>query len=122
MTVPSATAIPPKVLNRLVDDLTSAREGVVLFGGTSVTGKGATAIHAAVLLTNYLLGAIGKGMIYGQEHALTRAHSEKAAMDLLNGAAKGTPEVLFIYGANPAYTLPGGAKAADAIAKANVFV
>ena len=96
--------------------LRRARNPVVLFGGTEVLGRNATATHAAVLLVNALLGAVGRSLRYGAHPALAKVDPARRAFELVDRAGSGGRDALLVLGANPAYALPGGLAAARKLA------
>ncbi|HJX53201.1 MAG TPA: molybdopterin-dependent oxidoreductase, partial [Polyangia bacterium] len=69
--------------------LRRARNPVVLFGGTEVLGRNATATHAAVLLVNALLGAVGRSLRYGAHPALAKVDPARRAFELVDRAGSG---------------------------------
>ncbi len=111
-----------KVQTELTSRLLAAKSGLVLFGGAEVLGAQATAVQAAVLLTNYLIGAIGPALKFEPNHILSNINSEQEVLDLLEASAQGTAEVLFIHQANPVYTLPQAAGITTALAKTKMVV
>ncbi len=116
------TELPKTLVEGLVGRLIRARSGLVLFGGSGVTDERAVFVHAAALLTNHLLGAVGKSLSYHRSNALSRVSPEREAVKLLESAGRSGPEVIFIAGANPAYTLPGGSSVQKLLKKAKLVV
>jgi len=104
---PDDAGIPDAALARMVERLTSTDKGLVLFGGSEVASERATATHTASLATNFLLGAVGDAIRFGEDYALGKADSDALALELVDAAATGALDVLLIHGANPALTLPG---------------
>lgn len=98
--------------------LLSARRPVVLTGGAEVTGVDVAVLHDAALLTNYMLGGLGTVLRFGEGYSLSRVNPEKRAVELIERSVKGEVDVLFVHGADPAYSLP----IADAIAKGKFVV
>jgi len=115
---PGDAGLPAAAVTRFVERLSRADKGLVLFGGSEVTGERAVAAHTAVLATNYLLGAVGDAIRFGEEHALGKADSDALVLELIESAASGDIDVLLIAGANPALTLPG---VADELARAKAY-
>ncbi|MBM4388255.1 MAG: 4Fe-4S binding protein, partial [Deltaproteobacteria bacterium] len=97
-------------IKRIASRLCEASNGIVLFGGAETSGKNATVTHVAALLLNYLTGSIGKSFIYGGNYCLSKVTAEKEISGLLSGNQPDSTNLLFVYGANPAYTMPAHAK------------
>ena len=89
---------------------------VILPGGVS-TAADATQLAIATLLLNEVAGNIGKTVTFGDGPNVANLGSHKDVTDLLAACAGG---VLFIDGANPAFTLPEEAKAAAALSGTQV--
>jgi molybdopterin-containing oxidoreductase family iron-sulfur binding subunit len=104
---PNTLSVGEEALKAMINRLVTARVGLVLFGGTEVIGRDATAVHTAALLTNYILGSVGPALRYGEDYALSKVDPEARVAALLQGTAQGSPEVLFVHGTNPVYSLPG---------------
>ncbi len=93
----------------LAELLVTAHAPLVLYGGSEVATAQASSVHAAVLLTNALLGAVGRALRYGAETALSKASPTRAAIALAASAAD--LDVLLVQGSNPAHSLPQEAAA-----------
>jgi anaerobic selenocysteine-containing dehydrogenase/Fe-S-cluster-containing dehydrogenase component len=115
-----AVGAPPEGVAESMKRLRNARKPIVLFGGPDVLGSDAVATHAAVLLTNLLTGALGDVQRYGGDYALGKVDPESRVIDLLGRAPE--LDVLFVYGSNPAYTLPGRVEAARKLAASKKLV
>src|SRR5438309_2287861 len=76
------------------------------------------AFPTAVALLNAATGNVGKTMRFGPDWAYGKATPYAEVAKLVQAMAAGEIEVLLLGpGVNPAFTLPGGLKAADAIKK-----
>jgi anaerobic selenocysteine-containing dehydrogenase/Fe-S-cluster-containing dehydrogenase component len=115
-----APAADPPEVAPAVQRLLAARRPIVLFGGTEVLGADAVATHAAALLTNLVTGTLGDLQRYGRGFALGKADPESRLLDLLGKS--GDLDALLVYGSNPAYTLPGQARAAAKLGAAKQLV
>jgi molybdopterin-containing oxidoreductase family iron-sulfur binding subunit len=105
-------------LRRIAKVFGGARPGLAVGGGVAVTGSQATALQVAVNLLNAAAGNVGKTVRFGPDHAYGKATPYAEAARLVQAMAAGEIEVLILGpGVNPAFTLPGGLKAADAIRK-----
>jgi molybdopterin-containing oxidoreductase family iron-sulfur binding subunit len=111
---PEDPGVSPEVLEQLFQRLMRADRGLVLFGGSDVTGERATAVHVAVLLTNHMLGSVGEAVRFGDESALGRVDGEALVLEAIESAASGVIDALVLYGTDPVYSLPG---VADALAR-----
>jgi molybdopterin-containing oxidoreductase family iron-sulfur binding subunit len=106
----------------LADRLLEAKTGLVLYGGAEVTGQQSTGIHAVVLLMNYLVGAVGGALRFGHGYGLSQVDPDSLAIELIDAAASGSIDVLFVAGADPVSTLPGAAAVGDKLARAGLVV
>jgi molybdopterin-containing oxidoreductase family iron-sulfur binding subunit len=96
----------------------AARPGLAVGGGVAVTGSQATALQVAVNLLNAAAGNVGKTVRFGPDHAYGKATPYAEIAKLVQAMAAGEIELLILGpGVNPAFTLPGGLKAAEAIRK-----
>jgi molybdopterin-containing oxidoreductase family iron-sulfur binding subunit len=96
----------------------SAKPSLAVGGGVATAGSNATQTLAAINLLNAAAGNVGKTVRFGPDsaYAKTTPYAEVAA--LAQAMAKGEIEVLLIGpGVNPAFTLPGGLKFREALAK-----
>jgi molybdopterin-containing oxidoreductase family iron-sulfur binding subunit len=112
----SGVALP--TLQRVAKAFAGARPGLAVGGGVAVTGSQATQLQVAVNLLNAVTGNVGKTVRFGPDHAYGRVTPYAEVAKLVQAMAAGEIEVLVLGTAvNPAFTLPGGLKAADAIRK-----
>ncbi len=94
----------------------AAGPSVILPGGVS-TAADPTNLAIATLLLNEVAGNVGKTVTFGDGPNVANLGSHKEVLDLIAACAGG---VLFLDGANPAFTLPAAAKAAAALAGTKV--
>jgi Fe-S-cluster-containing dehydrogenase component len=95
-----------------------ARSALAVGGGVAVTGSQATALQVAVNMLNAATGNLGKTVRFGPDHAYGRVTPYAEVAKLVQAMAAGEIEVLILGpGVNPAFALPGGLKAADALRK-----
>ncbi|RJO65949.1 MAG: 4Fe-4S dicluster domain-containing protein [Myxococcales bacterium] len=118
---PARTAIPEAALKTLAARL-AKKKGLVLYGGADVVTPDATAVHAAVLAANHLIGATGRALKYGEGYCWSKAAPEARAISLIKEAGEGKFDVLFVCGANPAYTLPSAVGVKSLLADAPLVV
>src|SRR5207302_236102 len=98
--------------------LTRNKPSLVIAGGAAASGPDATQLQYVVSLLNAALGNVGKTVRFGPDWAYGKATPYAEVAKLVQAMAAGEIEVLLLGpGVNPAFTLPGGLKAADAIKK-----
>jgi anaerobic selenocysteine-containing dehydrogenase/Fe-S-cluster-containing dehydrogenase component len=107
-----------QTLQRMAKAFAGARPGLAVGGGVAVTGSQATSLQIAINMLNAAAGNVGKTVRFGPDHAYGRVTPYAEVVKLVQAMAAGEIEVLVLGpGVNPAFTLPGGLKAAEAIAK-----
>jgi molybdopterin-containing oxidoreductase family iron-sulfur binding subunit len=110
-------------ITHIAEALAHAKPGLVVGGGASVTGSNAVALHTAVALLNAAIGAVGKTVRFGPDSAYGRVTPYAETAALVQAMAAGEIDVLLVGpGINPAFTLPGGLKFADAAKKVGLVV
>ena len=103
------------LVKKLVARLTAARRPVLVYGGSETATTTSVSAHQAVLLANFLIGAVGTAWRFGDDWALGHSDPDVKTHAALTAAA----DVVILVGVNPAYTLPG---ATAALAKARFVV
>ncbi len=112
------SGVPLETLQRIARAFGAARPGLAVGAGVAVTGSQATSLQVAVNLLNAAAGNVGKTVRFGPDHAYGRVTTYADVAKLVQAMAAGEIEVLVLGpGVNPAFTLPGGLKTAEAIAK-----
>ncbi|HEV8617365.1 MAG TPA: molybdopterin-dependent oxidoreductase, partial [Methylomirabilota bacterium] len=100
-----------------------ARPGLAVGGGAAVSGSNATQLQIAINMLNAAAGNIGKTVRFGPDWAYGKASPYADVAALVQAMTAGEIDVLLLGpGINPAFTLPGGLKAADAIRKVKFVV
>jgi molybdopterin-containing oxidoreductase family iron-sulfur binding subunit len=116
--VAEESGVPLETLQRVARTFAAARPGLAVGGGVAVTGSQATPLQVAVNLLNAAAGNIGKTVRFGPDQAYGRVTPYAEVARLVQAMAAGEIQVLVLGTAvNPAFTLPGGLKAAEAIGK-----
>jgi anaerobic selenocysteine-containing dehydrogenase/Fe-S-cluster-containing dehydrogenase component len=116
--VAEESGVPLDTLKHVAKVFASARSALAVGGGVAVTGSQATALQVAVNMLNAATGNLGKTVRFGPDHAYGRVTPYAQVATLMQAMAVGEIEVLILGpGVNPAFTLPGGLKAADALRK-----
>ncbi|HEX9818954.1 MAG TPA: molybdopterin-dependent oxidoreductase [Methylomirabilota bacterium] len=116
--VAEESGVPLETLRHVARAFAGAKPGLAVGGGVAVTGTHATQLQVAVNLLNAAAGNVGKTVRFGPDHAYARVTPYAEVARLMQAMAAGEVAVLVLgAGVNPAFTLPGGLKAADAIRK-----
>ncbi len=94
----------------------SARPSLAIGGGVAMTGSNATETLVAVNLLNAAAGNVGTTVRFGPDSTFGRAGAYSDMGTLAQAIRAGEIEVLLLTGGvNPAFTLPGGLKIAEAL-------
>src|SRR5918995_214122 len=116
--IAEASGVPLETLKHVAKVFGGAKPGLAVGGGVAVTGSQATALQVAVNLLNTAAGNVGKTVRFGPDHAYGRVTPYAEVARLVQAMAAGEIEVLILGpGVNPAFTLPGGLKAVEALRK-----
>jgi molybdopterin-containing oxidoreductase family iron-sulfur binding subunit len=122
-TVSRDSGVPVAAIRHAAEAFARARPGLAIGGGMATMGSNATAVLAAINLLNAAAGNVGKTVRFGPDSAYGRATPYGVVAALVEAMAKGEIELLLLGpGVNPAFTLPGGLKVADAIRKVPMVV
>ncbi|TMQ17007.1 MAG: 4Fe-4S dicluster domain-containing protein [Candidatus Rokuibacteriota bacterium] len=112
------SGVPLETLEQVARTFAGAKPGLAVGGGVAVTGSHATQLQIAVNLLNAAAGNLGKTVRFGPDHAYGKVTPYAEVARLVQAMAAGEIEVLVLGNSvNPAFTLPGGLKVADAIRK-----
>jgi molybdopterin-containing oxidoreductase family iron-sulfur binding subunit len=115
--------IEPAAIKHIAQALAHAKPALVIGGGAAVTGPNAVATMTAINLLNAALGTVGKTVRFGPDSAVGRATPYADVAALVRAMAAGEIEVLLLGpNVNPAFTLPGGLKFAEAAKKVPLVV
>jgi anaerobic selenocysteine-containing dehydrogenase/Fe-S-cluster-containing dehydrogenase component len=118
-----ASGVPVETLKRIAEAFGRARPGLAVGGGVAVTGSHAVPTLAAINLLNAAVGNVGKTVRFGADAAYGKATPYADVAALTRAMANGEVELLLLGpNVNPAFTLPGGLKAGEAIAKVGMVV
>jgi molybdopterin-containing oxidoreductase family iron-sulfur binding subunit len=121
--VAEETGVEADDIKHIAEALAHAKPALVVGGGASISGSNAVALHTAVALLNAALGAVGKTVRFGPDSAYGRVTPYADVAALVQAMADGEIDVLLLgAGINPAFTLPGGLKFADAVTKVGLVV
>jgi anaerobic selenocysteine-containing dehydrogenase/Fe-S-cluster-containing dehydrogenase component len=110
-----AAGVSVTSLETLVKELQTSKPSLLLAGGN---GEDATALASTVNDINKALGNVGVTVKPGDASLAYEGLSSPAAVrEAAERMAAGKVSIAFVRGANPAYSLPGGVKFAEAFAK-----
>jgi anaerobic selenocysteine-containing dehydrogenase/Fe-S-cluster-containing dehydrogenase component len=109
LTVSQQTGVPEETLTRLTTDFRAGR-GVALGPGAATSGGNAQALRQAVNQLN------------GQAAPAAAGAGMQELLQAVEQMRTGQVEVILIDGVNPAYTLPGGVRFAEALANVRTRV
>ncbi|HTO10377.1 MAG TPA: molybdopterin-dependent oxidoreductase [Candidatus Binatia bacterium] len=116
--VAADSGVPLETLEHVAKTFAAARPGLAIGGGVAVSGSHATATQVAINLLNAAAGNVGKTVRFGPDSAYGKVTPYAEVARLVQAMAAGEIEVLVLgSGVNPAFTLPGGLKVAEAIRK-----
>ncbi len=100
-----------------------AKPGLAIGGGVAVTGSNGTSTQVAINLLNAAAGNVGKTVRFGPDAAYGKVTPYAEMVELAQAMGRGEVDVLLLGpGVNPAFTLPGGVKFADAARKVGMIV
>ncbi|MEK7386617.1 MAG: molybdopterin dinucleotide binding domain-containing protein, partial [candidate division NC10 bacterium] len=100
-----------------------AKPGLALGGGVAVTAANATQTQVAVNLLNAAAGNVGKTVRFGPDSAYGKVTPYAEVAQLVQAMGAGDIDVLLLGpGVNPAFTLPGGLRFAEAARKVGLVV
>ena len=117
------SGVEPEAIARIAEALAHAKPALVVGGGVAVTGGHAVTTLTAVNLLNAALGAVGKTVRFGPDSSYGRVTPYADTAALVQAMANGEIDVLLLGpSVNPAFTLPGGLKFADAAKKVGLVV
>ena len=108
--------VPVATIERIGKALGAAKSPVLMPPGVALSSRRAAASARAVLLANWALGAVGKGLnIPAPREGRTASYHQTLA--LVDAMKDGSVGVLLVHGSNPVYSLPASTGFSDALAK-----
>jgi molybdopterin-containing oxidoreductase family iron-sulfur binding subunit len=120
--VAQASGIPWDRIAELGGELAHRRPSALLGPGVAAAGADGTELAIAVQLINYVLGNIGRTVLYGQDPLIDPPSSFADVQALVRDLAAGKVDVLFVHHADLVGTLPTALGATSAMGKVPLVV
>jgi anaerobic selenocysteine-containing dehydrogenase/Fe-S-cluster-containing dehydrogenase component len=117
-----SAGVPAEAIKRIAHDFAKSKGGLAIGGGAAATGSNATQSLVAVNLLNAAVGAVGKGIRFGSDSALSRVSPYAEMVKLADAMRKGEIEVLVLVDVNPVYNMPPKSGFAEALGKVPLIV
>src|SRR3989440_6466052 len=105
--VAEVTGVEEAAIIRLATEFANSKGGLAIAGGMAAQYPNGAEIVAAVNVLNYIAGAVGSLVKFGADLAIGRTNTFADLASLTSDMAAGNVALLFVHGANPAYSLPG---------------
>jgi anaerobic selenocysteine-containing dehydrogenase/Fe-S-cluster-containing dehydrogenase component len=121
-TVADRTGVAGEALSTLGRELSERRPSAVLGPGPSSAGTDATELATAVQLVNYVLGNLGKTVLYGLDPRVDPPSTPAELGTLIEDMSAGKVDLLFVHHADPLGTMPRALGFESAIEKARMVV
>lgn len=114
--------IEEETVFRLARAFAQTRPSLALSGGVGAAGSNATSTCVAVNLLNYAVGNVGKTVRFGPNAHMGSPVSHRGLLELVKEMSQGKIPLIFFYGANPIFTLPGPTGFREALRKVPLVV
>jgi molybdopterin-containing oxidoreductase family iron-sulfur binding subunit len=112
------SGVDAKTIEHVAEAFGRGKPSLAIGGGAAVSGSNATRTQIAINLLNAAVGNVGRTVRFGPDWAYGKVTPYAEVARLVQAMAAGEIEALVLGpGVNPAFTLPGGLKAAEAIRK-----
>jgi len=112
------SGVEARTIEQVAEAFGRGKPSLAIGGGAALGGSHATQTHVALNLLNAAVGNVGKTVRFGPDWAYGKVTPYADVARLVEAMAAGEIEALVLGpGVNPAFTLPGGLKAADALRK-----
>jgi anaerobic selenocysteine-containing dehydrogenase/Fe-S-cluster-containing dehydrogenase component len=118
--VAEQTGIGADMLEKIADRIAAASAPLALPPGVEIQGTNAARFAAAVQILNVVSGAVGKTVVFGPDHNLSKLARFQDLSELAGKMRGGEIGVLLVHDTNPALTAPQ-VGIADAIVSGKVF-
>jgi anaerobic selenocysteine-containing dehydrogenase/Fe-S-cluster-containing dehydrogenase component len=117
------SGVDARTIEHVAEAFGRGKPSLAIGGGAAASGSGGTATQIAINLLNAAVGNVGRTVRFGPDWAYGKVTPYADVARLVQAMAAGEIEALLLGpGVNPAFTLPGGLKAADAIRKVPLVV
>jgi anaerobic selenocysteine-containing dehydrogenase len=113
---------PAEEITRLAHEFAESPASLALPPGTEMTGRNATATHAAVTLLNYAAGNIGRTVRFGPNVERRRSAGMDRLTEVADTMRAGGVEIALIHGCDPVFTLAAGLGFAEALDQVDLVV
>jgi anaerobic selenocysteine-containing dehydrogenase/Fe-S-cluster-containing dehydrogenase component len=120
--VAAQSGVAEAIIERLATEFTAESPSLAVAGGIANRHEQATQLAVAVNLLNYIAGNVGKTVTFPSAPAWDGLSGFRQVMTQVEAMRTGAVDVALVHGANPAYSLPQGAKFAEAFAKVGLKV
>jgi anaerobic selenocysteine-containing dehydrogenase/Fe-S-cluster-containing dehydrogenase component len=121
--VADESGVDAKAIEHIAETFGRGKPSLAIGGGAAVSGSNATQTQIAINLLNAAVGNVGRTVRFGADWAYGKVTPYAEVARLVQAMAAGEIEALVLGpGVNPAFTLPGGLKTADALAKVPFIV
>ncbi len=118
----AAAGVPVAAIEALGRELAERRPSALLGPGLPSSGPDAVELAEAILLVNFVLGNVGRTVLYGLDPRLDIPARAEEVEALVADMAAGKVEVLLLHHADPVGALPPGFGAREAFAKVPLVV
>lgn len=121
--VADESGVDPKTIEHMAEAFGRGKPGLAIGGGAAVSGSNAVQTQIAINLLNAAAGNVGRTVRFGADWAYGKVTAFADVARLVQAMAAGEIDTLVLgAGVNPAFTLPGGLKVAEALAKVPFIV
>ena len=116
------SGVPRAAIAALGAELSRRRPSALLGPGLASSGPHATELAVAIQLINYLLGNVGRTVLFGLDPLADPPSRWADLRALVSAAAAGEVDVLLVHHADPCGTLPAALAAGAALARIPMVV
>src|SRR5262249_28754840 len=120
--VSQQTDVPAPVIERLAAEFAAAQPSLAVGGGVAGQHGAATQTAVAVNILNIVAGNVGRTVSFPASSIWDRVAKFSDMAALVQAMDGGNVEVVLVHGANPDFSMPAGAKWAEAFIKAKLKV
>lgn len=114
--VSQATGVPTETIERLAHEF-AEQSSLAVAGGVAAQHDAAHSVAAAVNILNYVAGNVGRTVTFYDDQQASGRGSYSDTVRLAAAMQSGEVGVLFVHGANPAYSTPSGLEFGEAMSQ-----